>query len=204
MTVREELLVLREKIDSCQRCDLYKLANHSVPGEGNVETKIVFVGEAPGFYEDAQGRPFVGNAGKLLNLLLTKVGLVREDVFITNVIKHRPPENRDPNPGEVAACTFWLEQQLAAISPKVLVTLGKWSLNYFLPTKKISQIHGVPTKVKNMVVLPMYHPAAALRNLKIARELEGDFLKNKDILQNPNTAGDLGGRSEEGGQQSLF
>ncbi|MEX0622153.1 MAG: uracil-DNA glycosylase [Candidatus Woykebacteria bacterium] len=204
MSQTSQLTDLAAAIEICKRCDLYKSATHAVPGEGNFETKVVFIGEAPGFHEDVQGRPFVGNAGKLLNLLLTKVGLRREDVFITNVIKHRPPENRDPAPSEIAACTFWLEQQLAVISPKLVVTLGKWSLNYFLPNKKISDVHGKVFRVGGRTILPMYHPAAALRSGKIGQDLENDFLKNKDLLQNPDKPLDLGETKSEEGQGSLF
>jgi DNA polymerase len=204
MDEREKIQTLASQVKSCKHCDLYKSATQAVPGEGAPNTKIIFVGEAPGFHEDRQGRPFVGNAGKLLNLLLSKTGLAREDVFITNVIKHRPPENRDPLPAEIAACTFWLDQQLAAMSPKVVVTLGKWSLNYFLPTKKISDLHGRPLRVGKVVVIPMYHPAAALRNTKIAQELERDFTANKDLLRNPHQADHFGELPTEEGQQSLF
>lgn len=204
MNFAQELRSLAEQIEACKRCDLYKSTTHSVPGEGNLQAKIVFVGEAPGFHEDKQGKPFVGNAGKLLNSLLAKVGLDREDVFITNVIKHRPPENRDPLPNEIAACKHWLDKQLALLSPKVIVTLGRWSLNYFLSAKKISQVHGVPLRTNNSVLLPMYHPAAAFRNGQVARALENDFGKNRRIFQDPDSALDLGEDQDEGGQQSLF
>ncbi|OGY25659.1 MAG: hypothetical protein A2Z24_00960 [Candidatus Woykebacteria bacterium RBG_16_44_10] len=204
MTRTEDLATLTREIEKCTRCDLYKGATHAVAGEGSSSTKIVFVGEAPGYHEDSQGRPFVGNAGKLLDLLLSKVGLRREEVFITNMLKHRPPENRDPEPYEIAACNIWLEKQLALLQPKIVVTLGKWSLNHYLPTKKISEVHGKSIRVQGVVVLPMYHPAAALRSTNIARELENDFLKNKELLQNPQKADEMTGLSEESGQGSLF
>lgn len=204
MDKAQSLALLSREIEKCTRCDLYKSANQAVAGEGNANSKIVFVGEAPGFHEDVQGKPFVGNAGKLLGRLLLKIGLRREEVFITNVLKHRPPENRDPTPNEISACNFWLEKQLSLLLPKIVVTLGKWSLNRYLPSKKISEIHGRPVRVQNTVVLPMYHPAAALRSTNIARELENDFLKNRELLQNPQKADEIVMYFEEDGQGSLF
>ena len=204
MNFSQGIRLLAEQIEACKRCDLYKSTTHSVPGEGNLQAKIVFVGEAPGFHEDKKGKPFVGNAEKLLNSLLAKVGLDREDVFITNVIKHRPPQNRDPLPNEVAACKHWLDKQLAFIAPKVIVTLGRWSLNYFLPEKKISQVHGIPLRFNNNVLLPMYHPAAAFRNGQFARALEEDFQRNINIFQDPNSALNLGEDQDEKGQERLF
>ena len=204
MDNKKQLQLLTQQIKSCTRCDLYKSASHSVAGEGNPNAKIVFIGEAPGQREDLLGRPFVGHAGKYLDLLLEKTGLSRQDVFITNMVKHRPPENRDPQPAEIAACNVWLEKQLSAISPKIIVTLGKWSLNYYLPTKKISEIHGQPFKKVNVVLIPMYHPAAALRNGSLARELENDFVKNKELLHHPDTASQISSSLERDGQGSLF
>lgn len=201
---KSNLSSLAQQIDSCTRCDLYKSATHAVPGEGAKDAKIALVGEAPGFHEDAQGKPFVGAAGKYLDLLLSKIGLRREKVFITNVVKHRPPENRDPSLVEVAACSIWLDKQLEIISPKIIVTLGKWSLSRYLPNKKISQVHGQPFRVGQFVVLPMYHPAAALRNRTVARELEEDFLKNQKLLKDPESAGDTDDFMQEDSQESLF
>jgi DNA polymerase len=202
MLNEERLKDLAKQIENCQRCSLYKTATHAVPGEGNPQAKVVFVGEAPGFYEDQQGRPFVGNAGKLLNLLINKVGLKREEVFITNVVKHRPPENRDPLPEEILACRPWLEAHMAIINPKLVVTLGRFSLGYFLPGKKISEAHGETYRSGSLAILPMYHPAAALRNGNVARQLENDFLKNKEILQNPERAFDTD--DEDDAQGRLF
>jgi len=194
---------LASQIDQCTRCELYKSSTHAVPGVGLSEAKIVFVGEAPGFHEDQQGKPFVGNAGKFLDYLFGKIGLERKNVFITNVIKHRPPDNRDPFPQEIAACTHWLDKQLAILSPKIIITLGKWSLNYFLSNKKISEVHGQTVKIKEKVILPMYHPAAALRNGAIARVLEEDFLNNRQLLLDPDKASEIKSL-DAGGQQSLF
>jgi len=203
MNKGEKLASLAAQIEICQKCDLYRGTTHAVPGEGNPEAQVVFIGEAPGFHEDSQGRPFVGNAGKHLDFLLSKVGLRRGDVFITNVVKHRPPENRDPAPAEVAACSSWLEGQLSTISPKVVVTLGRWSLARYLPRGKISEVHGQPFISQGLIVLPMYHPAAALRSVALTKQLEDDFLKNRRLLTNPSEQGAVE-TFDESGQGSLF
>jgi len=176
---------LSAKIQSCKACSLYKSATQAVPGEGNPNAKIFFIGEGPGFYEDKTGRPFVGPAGKLLEKALEKVGLTREEVFIGNVVKHRPPENRDPYPNEVAACALWLDQQLNLIAPKVIVTLGRFSMAKFLPRAKISQVHGQARAVRNFIVVPMYHPAAALRSDSVMKQFLFDFEKNREIFIQP-------------------
>lgn len=198
---------LSKKIHDCKRCDLWKSATQAVPGEGNPNAQVMFIGEGPGFNEDKLGRPFVGQAGKLLDKLLSSVGVSRGEVFIGNVIKHRPPENRDPTTTEISACRYWLDQQLEIIKPKVIVTLGRYSLIRFLPTSKISQIHGQPVKVKNQVVIPMYHPAAALRNGAVLEALKADFEKNAQILKNPENAGniqELKGEDGDPNQMSFF
>lgn len=180
---------LNTQIKVCQRCNLYKGTNNAVPGEGNLETKVMFIGEGPGFHEDQQGRPFVGQAGKLLEKLLDSIGLKREDVFIGNVVKHRPPENRDPLPEEIEACAFWLDQQIDIIDPKVIVTLGRFSMAKFIPGVTISRIHGqarfVDWKGKKKIVIPMYHPAAALRAGAVMEELKKDFLKITQFIKDP-------------------
>jgi DNA polymerase len=204
MEKSEKLQQLAKQIKVCRRCDLYKNANQAVPGEGNPQSSIVFVGEAPGFNENIQGRPFVGAAGKHLDKLFEKVGLERNSVFITNIVKHRPPENRDPTFKEIAACTFWLDEHLKILQPKVIVTLGRLSLNYFLPGTKISAVHGHPYRVRNYVVLPMYHPAAALRRMQMAMELDNDFQKNRDLLTNPTIGEKIAEIYQSGGQASLF
>ena len=173
------------KIRTCNLCPLYKGTTNAVPGEGDPNAKLFFIGEGPGFYEDQSGRPFVGRAGKLLEQTLNKVGLKREEVFIGNVVKHRPVGNRDPLPAEILACKGWLEQQLAIIRPKVVVTLGRFSMAHFLKNVTISQVHGQPRKVRDYIVLPMYHPAAALRGNTMLVAFETDFLKNKELLDNP-------------------
>lgn len=170
-----------------QEMPLKKTATNLVFGEGNLDTKVVFIGEAPGFHEDKLGRPFVGVAGKLLDRLLGSINLKREEVYITNMIKYRPPENRDPLPSELAEFEPFLDQQLEIIGPEMIVTLGRFSMGKFLPRVKISQVHGKPQKINGKMILPLYHPAAALRNGAVLRELEKDFLNIPFLLANPNS-----------------
>lgn len=167
----------------CPQCDLSKSRTKAVPGEGPADAKVMFVGEGPGFHEDQQGRPFVGAAGKFLDELLASAGLQREQVFITNVIKCRPPANRDPYPDEITACAPYLKRQIAVINPQVIVTLGRHSMEWFLPGEKISRIHGLPRKVGGRVIVPMYHPAAALHQPKYKADIEEDFRKLPKILK---------------------
>ena len=137
----------------------------------------MLVGEGPGWHEDQQGQPFVGNAGKFLNELLGKAGLVRDDVFITNVVKCRPPGNRDPLPDEIAACAPYLDRQIAQIDPDVIVTLGRFSMSKWFPGERISRIHGQPKKDGRRLIVPMYHPAAALHQASLRGAIEDDFAK---------------------------
>jgi uracil-DNA glycosylase family 4 len=177
--------LLREiglEVSSCTRCELYKHALKGVPGEGAPDAEIMLIGEAPGFHENQQGRPFVGAAGQFLEQLLGSVGLTRKDVFIGNVVKHRPPENRDPQPDEIAACAPYLQRQIDAIDPKVIVTLGRFSMSYFFPGEKISKIHGVPRRHGSRLIVPMYHPAAALHQGSLRRVVEEDFLRVTQAL----------------------
>jgi DNA polymerase len=155
---------LATKIKDCQLCPLYNGTTNGVPGEGNPNADILFIGEGPGKKEDELGRPFVGAAGKLLEALLQHIDLTRNDVFIANVVKHRPPANRDPLPEEVSACWPYLKKQVEIISPKIIVLLGRHSTHRFLPELVISQAHGKPYRKGNLVYYPMYHPAAALYN----------------------------------------
>jgi len=176
---------LREKLKEWKGCELAKGAN-PVLGEGNAKADIVFIGEAPGQKEDELGRPFVGPAGKFLDELLASIGLQRRDVYITNIVKYRPPGNRDPEPSEKAACLPWVKLELALIRPKVICTLGKHSLNEFFPKLSISKVHGEPQKVtKDFTVFPIYHPAAALHNGSLRGELFEDFRKLKEFLDRP-------------------
>ena len=167
---------------SCKKCRLSRTRTNVVPGEGDPNAKIMFIGQCPGFHEDKQGRPFVGRAGKLLDELLESIDLKREKIFITNVVKDRPPENRDPMVDEVRACSPYLERQIRIINPRLIITLGRFASEFFVPDGKISQIHGVPHRVKGLLVLPLYHPAAALRSGGVAEELRKDFRKIPKVL----------------------
>ncbi len=184
MTDKKQLLEqIENSIKNCTKCRLCKTATQAVPGEGNINSKIVFIGEAPGEKEDLSGRPFVGRAGKLLETMLDKIGYKREDVWIGNIIKHRPPENRDPLPDEIQACEGYLAMQLKAIAPVMIVTLGRYSMNYFLPEAKISRDRGSLIKLKDFNVYPVYHPAAALRNPTMMRDFAQDFVKIPKVLE---------------------
>jgi DNA polymerase len=179
-TNSQKLNYLENLVKDCQKCSLYKTATNSVPGSGNPEAKIVFIGEAPGFYEDQQGLPFVGNSGKLLDKLLDSINLKREDVFICNILKHRPPENRDPGPIEIKLCTPFLKAQLQILKPQVIITLGRFALNYFLPTDLISHVRGQIKKLSwqglDLTLIPVYHPSAGLRNGAMLTALKADFV----------------------------
>lgn len=177
MSAEEKLQEVAAEVCICERCDLWKTRTRAVPGEGNPQAKIMFIGEGPGYHEDKQGRPFVGPSGHLLDELLASIGLKRADVFITNVVKCRPPENRDPLPVEIAACSDYLDRQIAAINPLVIVTLGRFSMAKFFPGEKISAIHGRPRRVGSRIAMPMFHPAAALRTESYKVALREDFKK---------------------------
>jgi len=180
---KEKLLKdIAASIKSCDKCRLCKQATNAVPGEGNVNSKIVFVGEAPGYYEDIFGKPFVGRAGKLLDESLKEIGYKREDVWIGNIIKHRPPENREPLPDEIQACSPFLDMQLQIISPKLIVTLGRYSMNHFYPNGKISFDRGKLVKAGKYYIYPVYHPAAALRNGSVMTDFKNDFKRIPDML----------------------
>jgi DNA polymerase len=184
--MEEQAIALRElaeQIGVCPKCELSKTRIHAVPGEGSPNADIVFVGEGPGFYEDQQARPFVGPAGKFLDELLASIGLRREDVYICNVIKCRPPNNRDPLPGEIGACMPWLDRQLEIIQPRVVATLGRFSMNRYFPGQSISRIHGQPRRMAEVTLVPMYHPAAALHQASLRRTIEEDFQKLPAILE---------------------
>jgi DNA polymerase len=158
-----------------------------VPGDGAEEAKIMFIGEAPGFHEDQQGKPFVGPAGMFLNQLISSIGLRREQVYITNVIKCRPPNNRDPLPAEVQNCQHWLDSQIELISPKMIVALGRYSMTRFFPGKSISKIHGTAYKQEGIIYFAMYHPAAALHQQSLRQQIEADMLKIPSLLAESET-----------------
>jgi DNA polymerase len=173
---------LSDQIAVCERCELSRGRTHAVPGEGNPNADIVCIGEGPGFHEDQQARPFVGAAGKFLDELLGSIGLSRKDVYICNVIKCRPPNNRDPQPNETAACKDWLERQLEIINPRVIVTLGRFSMSRYFPGASISRIHGQPKVIDGKTIMPMYHPAAALHQASLRRTIQEDFKKLPALL----------------------
>ena len=175
MAAEDVLEQVAAEVRVCTKCDLYKGTKNGVPGEGSARAEVMFIGEGPGFHEDRQGRPFVGPAGAFLNELLASVGLDRSTAFITNVVKHRPPENRDPLPDEILACSGYLDRQIEALNPKVIVTLGRYSMAKFFPTAKISQIHGQAKVINGRIVVAMYHPAAALHQAALKQTVVDDF-----------------------------
>jgi len=182
MNSEEELKQVTQDVSTCTKCMLHNSRKLAVPGEGPYKAEIMFIGEGPGFYENEQGRPFVGAAGKFLEELLAIVNMKRSEVFITNVVKCRPPGNRDPQSEELAACSNYLERQIQAINPKVIVTLGRYSMANFLPKAKISSVHGQAVKVKGRLVIAMYHPAAALHQQSLKATIEQDFARLPDLI----------------------
>jgi len=187
MSKFEELHKLKEEMEKDDSLPLKKVATKLVFGMGNTEAKIVCVGEGPGFNEDKQGEPFVGQAGKLLDKLFPLAELTRKEVFITNIVHHRPPENRDPLPNEISAYGKYLDKIIEIIKPEVIITLGRFSMAKFLPNVFISGVHGKKYDVlwhgMNLVVVPMYHPAASLRNGNVLAQEKLDFEKLKEILK---------------------
>lgn len=177
------LKTIETSVAKCQGCRLYQTATNPVPGEGDPNAEIVFIGEAPGETEDKTGRPFVGRAGQLLEKALNKIGLERKDVWIGNIIKHRPPQNRDPLPDELKVCEKFLAEQLSILKPLLIVTLGRFSMNYFYPEGKISRDKGTKIKVGQFNVYPIYHPAAALRNPTMMKDFVQDFVRIPKVLE---------------------
>jgi uracil-DNA glycosylase family 4 len=185
LTAERAEIVLQEiasEIVVCPLCELARTRTKAVPGEGAPSARVMLIGEGPGWNEDQQGRPFVGAAGKFLNELLGVAGLQREDVFITNVVKCRPPGNRDPMPDEIAACAPYLDRQIATIDPEVIVTLGRHSMSRWFPGERISKIHGQPKKDGPRLIVPMYHPAAALHQPPLKGAIMDDFAKLPKFL----------------------
>jgi len=189
MSKREQLDELNSYWNEHCVCELKKTATQAVFGDGNAKADVVFIGEAPGKNEDKEGRPFVGAGGKFLAEILESIKMKREDIYITNIVKYRPPDNRDPSPKEKEQCNEWLINELKIISPKLIVFLGRHSMGRFLPGEKISEIHGkliiknVPELGKDQAFLPLYHPAAALYNGSMREILINDFKKIPKILQ---------------------
>jgi len=182
---RAALEQIAAEVRACTKCPLHAAGRtQAVPGDGDYAAEIMFIGEGPGFNEDRQGLPFVGQSGKLLDELLSMIGMKRSQVFITNVVKCRPPENRDPLPEEIATCTqAYLYRQIALIAPKVIVTLGRFSMGLFFPDAKISRIHGQARWENGRAYLPLYHPAAVLRNMETLKpQMEADFRKIPQLL----------------------
>ena len=177
MLTEEILENVAAEVSTCLKCDLCKGRTKAVPGEGNPHARIMFIGEGPGFHEDKQGRPFVGPAGQFLVELLASINLKRSDVFITNVVKCRPPGNRDPLPAEINACNDYLERQIAAIDPQAIVTLGRFSMAKFFGGEKISSIHGRARKINGRICIAMYHPAAGLHQQSLKDTIRSDFKK---------------------------
>ena len=188
MNSSETLQEVAKQVSVCEKCSLHFSRKLAVPGEGPANSEIMFIGEGPGFYENEQGRPFVGQAGKLLDDLLAAIHLKRADVFITNVVKCRPPGNRDPLPDELAACSDYLDRQIEAIQPRIIVTLGRYSMAKFLPNARISNVHGQASWVKGRLVVPMYHPAAALHQPSLKPALEKDFTRLPEYIKQANNA----------------
>jgi len=176
------LTELYAEIANCRDCGLAKHRIKVVPGEGAEDAELLFIGEAPGWHEDQQGRPFVGPAGALLDQLLSSIGLSREQVYIANVIKCRPPGNRDPLPDEIQACRRWLDRQIELIQPSMIITLGRYSLMRYFPRENISKVHGKPRREGGVVYYPMYHPAAALHQGNLRQVIQADMIKIPEIL----------------------
>ncbi len=204
----DSLEAVAAEVRGCTKCPLSRSRTHAVPGEGPADARVMLIGEGPGFHEDRQGRPFVGPSGQYLEQLLASVGLDRKQVFITNVVKCRPPGNRDPLPDELAACRDYLDRQLALIRPAIVVTLGRYSMDRFFPGQSITRIHGQPKRVGDVFYLPLFHPAAALRRP------EWRAASEKDIQQIPRLLAELErsrqpqdkgkDKDEKPGQLSLF
>jgi DNA polymerase len=173
---------LNKEIALCRQCEIVKTRTHSVPGEGAENAEIMFIGEAPGWHEDQQGRPFIGPAGQFLDELLASIDLKRPQVYIANVIKCRPPGNRDPLPTEITNCQNWLDRQIELISPKIIVTLGRYSMAKFFPGKTISKIHGTSQKQNGIIYFAMYHPAAALHQGNLRQTIKQDMQKLPPLL----------------------
>jgi uracil-DNA glycosylase len=181
-----ELQQIAREVAGCVACVLSRTRTKTVPGDGSPSAQIMFIGEAPGYHEDQQGHPFVGPAGQFLNELLASIGLKRQDVGIFNIVKCRPPGNRDPQPDEIAACNHFLDRQIATIGPKMIVTLGRYSMGKFFPGETISRIHGQARRRDGVIFMPMYHPAAALHQPALRRAIEDDFKKIPALLASLN------------------
>lgn len=189
MDAEQELKKLAKRIKVCTRCELHRSRTEAVPGEGPTHAEIMFIGEGPGAREDEQGRPFVGASGKFLDQLLEQAGVTRAEVWITNVVKCRPPGNRDPLPDEIDTCTSnYLQRQIEIVNPSIIVTLGRHSMGLFFKGAKITQIHGQMRQVGERFVIAMYHPAAALHQQSLKSVLMADFAKLPALLDEARAA----------------
>ncbi|KKU65025.1 MAG: Phage SPO1 DNA polymerase-related protein [Candidatus Amesbacteria bacterium GW2011_GWA1_47_16] len=213
MTREEKIEALEEialEVRAFKGLEIARHATNAVPGEGDPDAEIMFIGEAPGFNEDKQGRPFVGQAGKLLEKSLQEsLGMNRDDVYITNIVKYRPPDNRDPFPDEIEVCRDWLDRQIRVISPKIIATLGRFSMGKFIEGLTISRVHGQPRFVdfagSRYIVYPMYHPAAALRAGSVLEQFRQDFNKLKALFTSASSPATAPDQSPSGPSQgSLF
>ena len=201
MTKKQLLDELKSKMKADISLPLCRGATQLVFGDGDPDTEILFIGEGPGYWEDQKGVPFVGNAGSLLNQLLLKIGMQRQDVYITNVVHHRPPENRDPTPEEIMTYQPYLDEIIKIIDPKMIVTLGRFSMGKFIPNVFISSVHGrektVDWEGKYITVVPMYHPAAALRSTEVKLKLTADFERLPEVLKKIKEKNDTIGEVEK-------
>ena len=210
-----QLAAIAERIRACKDCRLHEKATNAVPGHGNVNAELLFIGEAPGKNEDEQGLPFVGRSGAYLDYLLKLIDLEREQVFIANMVKHRPPDNRDPLADELEACKHFLDEQFAVIDPLVIITLGRFSMEYYLGKhNKISRVHGRPVYRDGRAFYPIFHPAAALRNPQLRWDMEDDIKRLPEVIaevKKRRAGGDVPGdppqpeeEDDPPGQLSLF
>jgi uracil-DNA glycosylase len=208
MSAEEELQTIATEVSTCTQCKLHAGRLKAVPGEGPANAELMFIGEGPGFHEDQQGRPFVGAAGKFLEELLAYAGYRREQVFIGNVVKCRPPGNRDPEPDELQACSDYLERQIAALNPRIIVTLGRYSMARFFPNAKISAMHGQARQIDlgdtPRIVVAMFHPAAALHQQSLRATVVADFKKLPEIIARARAAAPLTADDEPPQQMSMF
>lgn len=204
MTGPAELDAIAAEASVCTKCKLHQSRKNVVPGDGPVNADIMFIGEGPGFHENEQGLPFVGAAGRFLEELLEGIGMSRQSVFITNIVKCRPPGNRDPEAEEIEACSEYLERQIMAINPKVIVTLGRFSMARYFPKAKISVIHGRAKNVNGRLVVPMYHPAAALHQPSLRSVVQDDFAKLPELIEKGAANNQLVDEGEDPEQLSMF
>ncbi|RLI62095.1 MAG: hypothetical protein DRO88_12205 [Promethearchaeia archaeon] len=189
---KEELIEeLKKEVENCKKCDLWKNREKPLVGDGNMHSKIMLIGESPGYYEDKQNKAFVGEAGKILDLLLEQVGLKREDIYITNVLKCHPPKNHNPNRQEINSCIGYLHRQIGIIKPKIIISLGKYATEeifkkFGLPFSRISELHGktfhANTEFRKIIILPSFHPAVACYHSRMIDTLKGDFKKLKRLI----------------------